>query len=165
MRFLLLLLFIGLGNVLNAQDINLNGVNYEIKNDRVFKAGVDITDTLSADEKQDILQAFDKKMTQIEASEATKKRIEKAEKEQEKAEKDQKKAEKKQKRAEKELKKRKKAQSNFDKTTKKHKAAISKYEKLKKRGKLSPQDEAKWLEKIDKYKVASEKAKKKLKRS
>ena len=165
MRFLILLLFIGFGSLLNAQDISFNGVNYKVKNDRVFKADVDITDTLSAEEKQNIFEAFDKKMAQIDASEATKKRIEKAEKQQEKAEKDQKKAEKKQKKAEKALKKRKKAQSNFDKSTKKHKATINKYEKLKKKGKLSPQDEEKWLEKIDKYKVAAEKAKKKLKRS
>ncbi|PWH83610.1 hypothetical protein DIS18_03390 [Algibacter marinivivus] len=163
MRILLVVLFMSLGFLLNAQDVSFNGVTYEIKKDRIFKDSVDVTDVLSVDEKAEIRAAFDKKMTQIAASEETKKRIEKAEKEQEKAEKDQKRAEKKQKKAEKALKKKEKAQSNFDKSTKKHKDAIKKYEKLKKKGKLSPQDEEKWLEKINKYKEASAKAKKKLK--
>lgn len=163
MRILLVVLFICLGFVVNAQDVSFNGVKYEIKEDRIFKDSVDVTDTLSVEKQSEIRAAFDKKMAQIKATEETKKRLEKAEKEQEKAEKEQKRAEKKQKKAEKELKKRKKAQSNFDKSVKKHKDATKKYEKLKKKGKLSPQDEEKWLERINKYKEASAKAKKKLK--
>jgi N-methylhydantoinase A/oxoprolinase/acetone carboxylase beta subunit len=141
----------------SAQDVSFNGKAYSIKKDRFFEAGIDITDALSEEEKQGILSAFDKKRIQIEKIEVAETRIEKAEKAQ--------KAEKKQKKAEKALKKRQKAQFNFDKAAKKHKAAISKYEKLKRKGKLSPVEEEKWLEKITKYKGASEKAGKKLMRS
>ena len=162
MRILMIVCFLGFGFLMNAQDINFNGVAYEIKKDRIFKDDVDVTDTLDIEDKQQIMGAFDKKMLQVKEAEETQKRIEKAEKEQKNAEKDQKRAEKKQKKAEKELKQRQKAQSNFDKSTKKHKAAINKYEKLKKKGKLSPIDEEKWIEKIAKYKEDSEKAKKRL---
>ncbi|MFV9549837.1 hypothetical protein [Algibacter sp. PT7-4] len=162
MRYLVIMLFLGFGFLVNAQEVSFNGVSYEIKKERIFKTGIDVTDTLSEEEKTEIRAAFDKKMMQIKEAEATKARIEKAEKEQLKAEKEQKKAEKKQKKAEKALKKRQKAKSNYEKSTKKHKDAISKYEKLKKKGKLSPQDEEKWLEKIEKYKTAIAKAKKKL---
>ncbi len=155
MRFLLIVLFLGFGFVVNAQDVNVKGEAYEIKKDRIFKADLDVTDTLSEEEKQQIRGAFDEKMLKVKEAEETQKRIEKAEKKQ-------KSAEKKQKKAEKELKKSQKAQSNFDKSTKKHKDAISKYEKLKKKGKLSPVDEEKWIEKIEKYKEAAAKAKKKL---
>lgn len=162
MRFLMLVFFVGFGFLVNAQDISFNGIKYEIKKDRIFKDSIDVTDTLSIEEKEEIRAVFEKKMVKIKEDDETQKRIEKAEKEQKSAEKDQKRAEKKQKKAEKELKKRQKAQSNFDKSTKKHKDAINKYEKLKKKGKLSPQDEEKWLEKIEKYKEASAKAKQKL---
>ena len=116
-------------------------VRYEIKKDRIFNGDVDITDTLSIKEKQQIISDFNKKMIQIKESEETQKRIEKVGKEQKNAKKDHKRAEKKQKKAEMELKKREKSQSNFDKSIKNHKGAIKKYEKLKKQGKLSPQDE------------------------
>lgn len=155
MRFLLIVLFLGFGFVVNAQDISFKGVAYEIKKDRIFQSGLDITDALPEEEKQQIRSAFDKKMLKVKEGEEIEKRIKKAEKKQ-------KTAENKQKKAEKELKKSQKAQSNFDKSTKKHKDALNKYEKLKKKGKLSPQNEAKWLEKIDKYKQAALKAKKRL---
>ncbi|WP_298556498.1 hypothetical protein [uncultured Algibacter sp.] len=155
MRFLILVLFLGFGFLVNAQNISFNGVSYEIKKDRIFKDSVDITDNLSVEDKQGIRTSFNKKATQIKAAEDAQKRIEKAKK-------DQLKAEKRQKKAEKALKKRQKAQSKFDKSTKKHKKAIKKYEKLKGQGKLSPEDEEKWLEKIERYKQTSAKAKKKL---
>ena len=43
--------------------------------------------------------------------------------------------------------------------------AQSKFERLKNKGKLSPNDETKWLEKIKKLNEKIEKAEKKLKRS
>ena len=156
MRFLMIVFFLGFGFVVKAQDISYNGVNYEVKKGRIFKDSIDVTDTLSIEDKDKIRVAFDKKMMQIKEAKNTQNRIEKAEK-------DQKKAEKKQKKAEKELKKRQKSQSNFDKSTKKHDDAINKYNRLKKKGKLSPEDEEKWLEKIEKLKETQVKAKKKLK--
>ena len=163
MRLLMIVFFLSFGFLVNAQEVSFDAITYEIKNDRIFKDDIDVTDILSTEEKQQIRVAFDKKMTQINKAKESQKRLEKAKKEQRKAEKDQKRAEKKQKRAEKELKQRQKTQSNFDKSIKKHKGAIKKYEKLKKKGKLSPEGEGKWLEKIAKYKETSEKAKKRLK--
>ncbi|WJJ97357.1 hypothetical protein [Algibacter luteus] len=162
MRLLWIVLFLGFGFVLNAQEISFKGATYEVKKGKIFNNGVDVTETLTAEDQEKIKLAVNEKMADIEEAEKAEKRLEKAEKEQKKAEKEQKRAEKQQKKAEKELKRQQKAQSNYDKSIKKHKAAVKKYEQLKKKGKLSPIDEEKWLDKISKYKEASEKAKKDL---
>ncbi|NNC49977.1 MAG: hypothetical protein HKO01_05520 [Flaviramulus sp.] len=158
-----MLLLVGFGYLASAQEVNFNGETYEIKKDQIFKNSINVTETLTTEEKQQIRNALDNKMAQIKESEERAKRLEKAEKEQKKAEKQQKVAEKKQKKAEKELKQNEKAQSNFDKAVKKHEDAIQKYEKLKNKGKLSPIAEEKWLSKIAQYNKAKVKSKKKLK--
>lgn len=140
---------------LNAQEVNFNGAVYLVKGDTILKDGIDVTNTLNIEEQQSIRSTLEKIEEQEEVAE-------KKEKELKKAEKEQKKAENKQKSAEKALKKREKAHSNFEKSGKKYEDAISKYEKLKKKGKLSPEDEGKWLKKIDKLKEANEKTKRKL---
>jgi outer membrane biosynthesis protein TonB len=162
MKLLIIVLFFGFGLVLNAQEINFKGENYEVKKGKIFKEGVDVTKTLTAEDQEKIKLAFNEKKERIKDAEKAEKRLEKAEKEQKKAEKERKRAEKKQKQAEKELNKKEKAQSRYDKAIKKHKAAVKKYEQLKKKGKLSPVDEEKWLDKITKYKEASEKAERQL---
>lgn len=163
MRFLILFLFLGLGTILNAQEITVDEVTYVVKKDVIYKNGVDVTNTLNAEEKAKILAAFEKKKLELARQEEAQRKLEKAEKEQKKAEKEQKKAEKKQRKAEKALKQKEKAQANFDKAVKKHKDAQKKYGKLKSKGKLSPVDEKKWLEKIEKLNNNIAKAKKKLK--
>lgn len=198
MKVLMFAFFLSFGFFIHAQEISVDGVAYEIKKDRIFKGDVDVTETLTLEEKQQIMAAFDKKKREIEQAEDAEKRLDKAkkeqekrekqqekaeketekaekaqkkaekkqkqaEKEQDKLEKEQKKIEKEQKQAEKELKQSEKAQSNLDKSIEKHEDALKKYKKLKRKGKLSPLDEEKWLEKIAKYKAASEKAKRKLK--
>ena len=155
MRFFIIVLFLGFGFIVNAQDINYNGVDYEIKKDRIFKDSIDVTDTLPVEEKVNIKVALDEKLAKLNEVEA-------AEEKMKKAEKAQKNAERKQKKAENELAKREKVQSNFDRAVKKYEDAIAKYEKLKSRGKISPVDDVKWLDKIEKYKDAIAKAKKKL---
>ena len=162
MKYLILLLLVGFGYTVGAQEVNFNGKTYKIKKEQVFKDGIDVTETLTIEEKQQIRAAFDKKMAQIKESEEVAKRLEKAEKEQKKAEKERKKVEKEQKKLEKALKKKEKAQSNFEKAVKKHEDAIKKYEKLKTKGKLSPVDEEKWLKKIDGLKDDIDKTKRKL---
>jgi hypothetical protein len=92
-----------------------DGKVYEVKKEKVFLNGEDVTASLSAEEKEVILTkatAISKKM-----------------KMQEKAEKAQK-----------------------------------KHERLKKKGKLSPVDEGKWLEKIEKLTEKLETAQKRVKR-
>ena len=158
MRFLILVFLIGFGVIVRAQEVNFNGVTYKVKKEQIFKGSVDITETLSAEEKQQIRIAFDNKMIQDKESIKVEKRLKKAEK-------DQKSAKKKQKKAEKALKKKEKAEYDFGKSGKNHEEAIKKYDKLKKKGKLSPEDEEKWLKKIENLKKSHEKAKDKLKRA
>lgn len=163
MRFALLLLLILTGSMVFAQEVKVNDSVYEIKKDLIFINDVDITNTLSEEERSKILAAFEHKKSEKAKAKLSKEKIDKAEKAQKRAEKQQKKAEKKQKKAEKEMKQKVKAQTNYDKAIKTHKDAITKYEKLKKKGKLSPIDEEKWLEKIEKLNSKIEKTKAKLK--
>lgn len=158
MKLWMVLLFMIFGLTLNAQDISVNGVNYVIDNDKILKDGVDVTNTLAEHEKTAIFSAFNERLAKI-------KEAKKVEKNLEKAEKDQKKAEKRQKKAEKALKQKEKAQSNFEKAGEKYNSALKKYEKLNSKGKLSPEDEKKWLDKIEKLKENQAKAEIKLKRS
>jgi hypothetical protein len=155
MKFFVIVLFFGCYFIGQAQEIDINGTIYTVKKEAIFKNGMDVTETLTLEERKEIKANLEEKIRQEKAKEETEKKIEKAEKEQ-------KRAENKQKKAEKALKKREKEHSNFEKSVKKHEDAISKYEKLKRKGKLSPEDEGKWLKKIDKLKEANEKAQRKL---
>lgn len=157
MKFLTVILMMCFGFIMHAQEINYNGTIYTVKGDSILKEGVDVTYKLSAEEQQQIKSAFNEKKLLEKASEKKGKELKKAEKKQ-------KQAEKKQRKAEKALKQKQKAQSNFDKSAKKHKQAIAKYDRLKNKGKLSPEDEAKWLKKIEKLNEAHKKAQKRLKR-
>lgn len=156
MKFLILLVLF-LGGTLNtqAQEVDYNGTIYKVRGETILKDGADVTTTLSAEQQTGVFETLSKQK----ALEAERKIAEKAIK---KAESDQKKAEKKQKKAEKELKAREKAQSKFEDAGDDYNDAIKKYEKFKKKGKLSPNDEVKWLEKIEDLKEDIDKAKRKL---
>lgn len=118
MKFWFVLLFIGMGHFVNAQEVIPEEVTNEIP----------ILKTNSKKENEKAL----------------------------------KKAQKAQKKAEKELKAKQRAQDNFEKATKKLEQNQTKYEKLKNKGKLSPNDEEKWLKSLNKYKKEVESAQKKL---
>ncbi|MFD0990237.1 hypothetical protein ACFQ1R_09025 [Mariniflexile jejuense] len=155
MRLVAVLLFLGFAFSVQAQEVNVNGTTYKIKGKTILLDDADVTTTLSAEEQSGIWEAFNKQKALDKEREAAEKAIKKAEKEQ-------KKAEKRLKKAEKEIKAKEKAQSKFDDANDDYNDAIKKYEKLKRKGKLSPNDEAKWLEKIADLKEDIEKAKKKL---
>ncbi|MEN3323327.1 hypothetical protein VP395_06285 [Mariniflexile soesokkakense] len=155
MKLFAVLVFLGLTISVQAQEVSFNGTTYEIKGKTILLDEADVTTTLSVEEQTGVWEAFNKQN-------ALDKELEAAEKAIKKAEKEQKKAEKKQKRAEKELKAREKAQSKFEDASEDYNDAIKKYEKLKRKGKLSPNDEAKWLEKINDLKEDIDKAKRKL---
>ncbi len=155
MKYWMLLLFLTFGYFMNAQDVLVDGVNYVVKGEKILRDGIDVSDSLTPEQKQNITTVFLEK-------EASLRDAEKLEKALKRAEKSQKKAEKKQKKAEKELKRKENAQSKYEKSEKKYIEALNKYEKLKKKGKLSPVDEKKWLEKIEKLKETQVKAKRKL---
>jgi hypothetical protein len=155
MKILILALFFGLGLAVNSQEVKINEAVYKVKGGTILKDGIDVTEILSEAEKSEILTVLGEQ-NQLKADEELVEKLKKAEK-------DVKKAEKKQKRSEKALKIKIKAQSNFEKTGKKYEVAIKKYEKLKKKGELSPEDEGKWLNKIEKLKKTLEKATRNLK--
>jgi len=156
MKYLVvLLLFLGMTLSSQAQEVDFNGTTYMVKGKTILQNGADVTTSLSAAEQTGIMDA----LNQQKALEAEQK---KAEKQIKKAENEQKKAEKRQKKAEKELKAKEKAHSRFENSSKDYSNAMAKYEKLKRKGKLSPNDEEKWLEKIEGLKEDIEKAKRKL---
>jgi len=162
MKYIIILLAFTFSISINAQEVVKDGKTYEVKKEKIFLDGKEVTETLSIEDKTEIMKLASRISEKMKLQEKAEKEAKKLEKETKKAEKAQKKAEKEQKRAEKALKKKEKAQSKFEKAGKKYKAAQKKYEKLKKKGKLSPQDEVKWLEKLEKLKENLDKAKRKL---
>lgn len=181
MKFwIVLLLFIGTGFYMNAQEVEHEGVKYEIKGKSIFQDGKDVTSTLSIEKKKDLFTILEKYKASFEEAAAAKKLVAQEQKEAEKAasklakeqkeaektlkdaQKAQKRAQKEQKTAEKELKAKQRAQDNFEKATRKLEQNQTKYEKLKNKGKLSPNDDEKWLKSLNKYKKKVESARKKL---
>lgn len=155
MKIIAIVLFFAICFTAKAQEVNYKGTAYKIKGKTILREGSDVTTTLSSEDQTGVWEAFNKQNALNKEREISEKAIKKAEK-------DQKQAEKKQKKAEKELKGKQKAQSKFEKSGKAYNKAMSKYESLKKKGKLSADDEAKWLKKIDNLKENLDKAKKKL---
>ncbi|MGC6431782.1 MAG: hypothetical protein ACON5F_12130 [Jejuia sp.] len=151
------------GLSISAQHLKVNDTLYDVKKGVILREGIDITNILSKERKTEILTAFNSQQQELAKEKAIKDKLESAEQEQKKAEKQQKRAEKKQKKAEKALRQKEKAQANYDKAISKYDNAQKKYEKLKKKGKLSPVDEANWLEKIEKFSENVTKTKRKLK--
>ncbi|PID69226.1 MAG: hypothetical protein CR989_02895 [Flavobacteriales bacterium] len=145
LQFILTLFLLLLSVTVLAQKIEYNGKEYHVKKDKIFLDGVDVTTSLNDAERTAIKTTLAEKL-------AREKKLKEAEEAQKKAEKKQKKAEKSQKKAEKKLKKRENAQKALEKSQKKHKKDMAKYEKLKRKGKLSPEDEGKWLKKLEKQK-------------
>ena len=150
--------FILMANMVLAQKISHEGKEYHIKGEKIFMNGVDVTNDLTPFD-----QNFLKSKLRLKISDE--KKAKKLEKENKKALQKQKKAEKKQKKAEKELKQMQNAQDSYESAQKKFEQAQRKYEKLKKKGKLSPEEEVKWLDKIDKLREKVDKKEKKLKKS
>ncbi|MGS2725478.1 hypothetical protein ACU8DI_02635 [Psychroserpens sp. BH13MA-6] len=161
-KFIAILIIVFVSISANAQEVKKDGKTYEVKKEKIFLDGKDVTATLNAKEKSAILERATKISEQIKLQKEAEKKAENLEKEMRKAEKSIKKAEKAQKKAEKELKRKEKAQKKFEKASKKYKEAQKKYDRLKRKGKLSPEDDAKWLKKLENLKEDAERAKKKL---
>ncbi len=113
-----------------------------------------------ASEKQRAQEKIEKEQQREERKEDREQN--KEEREIKEKEREQRKAEKEQKRKEKELKAKEKAISNHKDAKKKLKKTEDKFKKLKEKGELSPNDEAEWLEKIEKLKEKVVKAEKKV---
>ncbi|WP_426432214.1 hypothetical protein ACPX19_06480 [Winogradskyella sp. HB-48] len=162
MKYYIILLLLAFSLTSFAQTVEKDGKTYEVKKEKIFLDGNEVTETLSLEEKEAILKQAATINEKLKVDEKAQKAAEKLEKEAKKAEKAQKKAEKAQKKAEKALKKKEKLQKSYENAQNDFKKAQKKYEKLKKKGKLSPVDETKWLEKIEKLSEKVEKAKRKL---
>ncbi|MGJ8746109.1 hypothetical protein [Polaribacter sp.] len=158
MKYFIIVLFFSISVSSFAQKIKKGGVIYEVKKEKIFLNGENITKTLSFDEMQAIFKeaflVYEKK-----------EEIEKLEKAQKKAykisKKEERKAEKAQEKAEDELREKLKQEKKIKKADGKLKKTIAKRDRLKKKGALSPLDEADWLKKIEKLKSKLEKSKKK----
>ena len=145
----------------HSQEVVYKNATYTVKKGLIYKGGYDVTNSLSLEDQNQIRSEFNKAVKQKEVE----KRLEKQEKEYKKAEKKQRSAEKKLKRVEKELQRKLKAEKAVEKAQSNLEDAQNKYEKLSKKGKLSPIDDAKWVEKIKKLNDRLDSAKKKLSRS
>ncbi|TDU43181.1 hypothetical protein BXY82_0588 [Gelidibacter sediminis] len=155
MKNWIIVLFLCLGTLVSAQEVISNGKVYEVKGKSIFKDGIDITASLESSEKDAIFKTLKNQQKEASRAEAARKKLEKAAKKSEKA----------QKRAANELKKKQKAQDKFEKAAKRLEQNQEKYERLKMRGKLSPNDDAKWLKKLERYTKDLDKATKALRRS
>ncbi|WP_138432810.1 hypothetical protein [Winogradskyella algicola] len=162
MKYYIILLLSTFSLISFAQEVKQGEKTYEVKKEKIFLNGEDVTATLSVEEKEVIFKEAAIISEKLKQEENAQKTAEKLEKEKKKAEKAQKKAEKAQKKAEKALKKKEKLQKNYKKAQDNLKKAQKKYEKLKKKGKLSPVDESKWLDKIEKLTEKVKKAKSKM---
>ena len=162
MKYLIIVLFLGLSFYSNAQDVTINDSIYNVRGDVITKDGVDVTEALSEENMQKIRATLKEKIANDEAVREFEKVNKKQEKEQKNTENELKKAKKKQKQAEKALSRKQKAQKKLKKYKKKYLKAQNRYERLKKIGKLSPEDEVKWFNKIEKLNKSVIKAEKKI---
>jgi hypothetical protein len=150
-QFLFTLIFIFLVTISYAQEVVHKDKTYTIKKESIYLAKEDVTKTLSPEMVNEIFAIHTVNEAKIKAAKQ--------------AEKEKKAAEKKVKKAEKALKKKEKAQKNLVKANDKLKNAIKKHKNLKKKGDLSPNDERKWLSKIQKLKKKVTKAEKNFSRA
>ena len=160
--FVVVVVFLGFALGAQAQEVTYGGVTYKVKGKTILRDKENVTNSLSIEDQTEIRAALERQKAMQKERELAEKQIKKIEKDQKEAEKRIKQAEKRQKAAEKELKEKEKAQSKFENATKDYNKAIDKYERLRDKGKLSPNDEEKWLKKIDDLKEDIEKARRKL---
>ena len=147
-----------------GQEVDYKGATYTVKKGLIYAEGYDVTSTLSLEDQTQIKSIYRSNVAELKKQEEAEKRLKNQEKGRKKAEKKQKEAEKKLKKIEKQLQRKEKAEKAVQRAQSNLEDAQNKYEKLSKRGKLSPNDEAKWLEKIKKLGDRVNSAKNKLSR-
>lgn len=130
--YISLILIVLFTTVAFSQKVERNGKTYTLKNEKILLDGEDVTDTLENEERVAILNSA----TEIRAKITEEKKAKKLQKEKKKAEKA--------------LKQKEKLEKNLSKAQKDLEKANKKYNKLKEKGKLSPVDETKWSEKLQK---------------
>lgn len=87
MRFLMLLLGLTFGCIVTAQEVLVDGVSYVVKGEKILKDGVDVSASLTLEEKQNITTVLLEKEAKLRETENVAKNLKKAEKSQKSAEK------------------------------------------------------------------------------
>jgi len=131
-----------------SQKVMYANKEYKIKGKKIYFEGKDVSDSFSEEQK---IAIFTRLKVQKEKKKEEKKKTKELKKEDKKI-----------KTAEKDQKKQENALDNYDDAIDKLDKAQAKYERLKRKGKLSPNDEVKWLDKIASLKEKVAKKKKKL---
>ena len=149
----------------HSQEVVYKDVTYTVKKGLIYENGYDVTSTLSLEDQNKIKSVYRSNVAELKKQEEAEKRLKNQEKGRKKAEKKQREAEKKLKKIEKKLRNKEKAEKAVEQAQSNLEDAQNKYEKLSKKGKLSPNDDAKWLEKIKKLGDRLNSAKKKLSNS
>ena len=152
LQLLSIMLLVGCGS--SEQVITDNGEIYEVKGNTFINNGVDVTENLTKDEKDNIISILEEKREAATAAEKLQNELENKKKDLERAQKEakekQEELEEKQKELERKLKEKEDAREDVVKAKKRLDSEQKKYEQLKEKGKLSPRDEADWKEKLDK---------------
>lgn len=143
-----------------------DGTVYTLKGDKILSNNIDVSETLSSEEKNAIQSILEERLADeqaadklIDANEAKQKKLEKI---QQKAEAEQKLLEKQLEKKEDKIEAKEDARANFIKANAKLNENTAKYQKLHDAGKLSPRDEEKWARKLKKLQEAKDKAEKNL---
>ncbi|WP_218598291.1 glycine--tRNA ligase subunit alpha [Polaribacter sp. NJDZ03] len=148
---LLILISLFLAATSYAQEVVYKDTTYTVKRKSIYLSKIDVTKTLKPEKVNEIFAIHKINEDKIDAIKKTAK--------------EKKASEKKLKKAEKALKNKVKAQKKLSKANDNLKSGIKKFNKLKKKGDLSPNDNQKWLEKIEKLKKKVAKAEKNFKKS
>lgn len=74
MKYLLILLFLGIGFFANAQKVERNGKTYVVKKGKIIHDGNDVTSTFSLEEQAAIKKEFSKLVNELKQKEKEEKR-------------------------------------------------------------------------------------------
>ena len=121
-----------------SQKLTYANKEYKIKGEKIYFEGKDVSDSFSEEEKVAIFKKLKAQKAKNKEEKKEEKKLKKEEKKVEKAEKEQKKQE--------------NVLDDYDDAVDKLETTQAKFERLKRKGKLSPNDEVKWLDKIAKLK-------------
>lgn len=146
----------------SPQTVIQQGVVYTIKGDKILNNGVDVSKTLSSEEKNAIETVLKERLATAEAAEKKKAAMEAKLKElesvQNKIKAEQKALDKQLKEAQKKREDKQDAREDFLKANEKLKDSEAKYKKLHQEGKLSPKNEEKWAKKLKELQIKKHKA-------
>ncbi|MDO7170944.1 hypothetical protein [Mariniflexile sp. AS56] len=160
-KALILVLLVSVSGCSSSETVIKDGKVYTIKGDKILNNGVDISKTITSEEKNAIESVLKQrqaaKKAADEKAEALEAKQEELERVQEKAEAEQKVLEKQQEALQDKLEAKENARADFLKANEKLKKAKDEYKELHEKGELSPRDEEKWAEKLKELQTEKDK--------